>query len=177
MIMDAEEIIFDPADLTADDIGGALYGLTAKRCKLCERSDGLETYVEAERTRAALCPVCSSILRNQDRHTTPDLRQRKGDHHRIKGDHGHQRARVRGEIVNRLVDPFLAIDCEGGGVNEHGQQNLLLVTACGETGEPFQLFKDNQHLTTKDVLEFILSLPKNHIIVGYHFNYGVTMIL
>jgi DNA-directed RNA polymerase subunit RPC12/RpoP len=164
-------------ELTDDDIGAARFGWVAKQCKRCGRAEGGEIWFESERKRDARCPLCGALVINQDRHKVA----RKGDRHKNarkdlrKGDR--HTVPARGRIVNRLDDPFLAIDGEGGGVNEYGQQNYLLLTAWEETGEPHVLFKDNERLTTIDCLEFIVSLPKRKNIVGFHFDYDVTMIL
>ena len=56
--------------------------------------------------------------------------------------------------------PFMAIDGEGGGTDELGRQNYLLMVASGQTaGEEYILHREGKPLSTRDCLEFILSLP------------------
>lgn len=71
-----------------------------------------------------------------------------------------------------LEMPFCGVDGEGGGTDEKGRQNYLMLRA----GE-FLLFKDNQPLSTEACLEFLCDLPTDRIYVAYYFDYDVTMIL
>lgn len=66
--------------------------------------------------------------------------------------------------------PFLGVDGEGAGRDDRGRQLYQLLCA----GERYITAKP---LSTEECLEFILSLPENPILVGYYFNYDVTMIL
>lgn len=80
-----------------------------------------------------------------------------------------QRRKERGTAPQK---PFIGVDGEGCGVDELGRQEYRLMCASGldplYTGKP---------LTTAECLEFILSLPRNRIAVGYGFSYDVSMIL
>jgi hypothetical protein len=107
------------------------------------------------------CKDCAEVIwKGGDRHATI----RKGDRHKNR---------------NALTRPFIGIDGEGGGTNEHGQQNYLLLCASGTDGTASVLCKNNERLTTIDCLEFILSLPSSTdaILVGFFFEYDITMIL
>ena len=74
--------------------------------------------------------------------------------------------------------PFMAIDGEGGGTDALGRQNYLLMVASGSTtGEERILHREGKPLSTRDCLEFILSLPAEAILAGYGFGYDVTQIL
>lgn len=67
--------------------------------------------------------------------------------------------------------PFCGVDGEGAGKNRQGQQHYLYLRAGDHqlwTGKP---------LTTKQCLEFLLSLPKGPIYVGFGFGYDATQIL
>src|SRR5438132_3738627 len=115
-----------------------------RQCKRCN------AWFQAYRSNNIYCEKCDA----------PDMRRRKGDRHKNRHN------------ITRLIDPFLAIDGEGGGANENGQQNYLLMCAreaADDAGTTRVLFKNNKRLTTKDCLEFILSLPQRKIIVGFFF--------
>ncbi len=176
MLDQAGEITFGYPDdyfweLTEVDRGNP--GLVAKRCKRCARAEqAIELWFEGERKRDARCPLCGAIVHNQNRHKGPDLRSRKGDRHKSG------RKDPRYNTADRATAPFIAIDGEGAGTNEHGQQNYLYMATCDVSGEVIsELFEDNRALSTKECLEYILKLPKHKLIVGFHFDYDVTMIL
>jgi DNA polymerase type B, organellar and viral len=76
------------------------------------------------------------------------------------------------------VRPFMAVDGEGGGTDALGRQNYFLMVASGQTsGEEHVLHRQGKPLSTRDCLEFILSLPADHRLVGYGIGYDVTQIL
>ena len=76
------------------------------------------------------------------------------------------------------LKPFLAIDGEGGGTDELGRQNYFLMVASGQTsGEEYILHRQGKPLSTRDCLEFILSLPADRKLVGYGVGYDATQIL
>jgi hypothetical protein len=78
----------------------------------------------------------------------------------------------------RKTRPFIAIDGEGGGTDGLGRQNYLLMVASGsESGEERIVHRNGVPLSTKDCLEFILSLPKKARIVAFGFGYDVTQML
>jgi len=68
--------------------------------------------------------------------------------------------------------PFVGVDGEGGGKNEHGQQNYLLLCAGNR-----RLFNANERLSTFQCLDFLASLKPGVIYVGFAFGYDVTQIL
>src|SRR5215470_12093228 len=63
---------------------------------------------------------------------------------------------------------FLAIDGEGGGTDYEGRQNYLLMVAANSE-ETHVCHRDGDRLTTRDCLEFLLSLPAEPILVGFYF--------
>jgi hypothetical protein len=71
----------------------------------------------------------------------------------------------------RSCRDFVGVDGEGGGVDELGRQNFLLLRA----GE-MELYT-GKHLTTNECLEFLCTLPPGPIYVGFYFGYDTTMIL
>jgi hypothetical protein len=76
------------------------------------------------------------------------------------------------------LKPFLAIDGEGGGTDELGRQNYFLMVALGQTsGEEYILHRQGKPLSTRDCLEFILSLPADRKLVGYGVGYDATQML
>jgi hypothetical protein len=80
---------------------------------------------------------------------------------------------------NAADRPFIAIDGEGGGANEYGQQNYLLLCASGITPdtryEP--LFENNRPLTTTKCLDYLLSLKANAKYVIFGLGYDITQML
>lgn len=92
---------------------------------------------------------------------------------RHKDNRGHRDRKTyyRSRSRTRLL-PFCGVDGEGGGVDQYGRQNYLLLRA----GE-FELFRRNRRLTTRECFDFILSLPRDRIYVGYFFGYDTTMML
>jgi hypothetical protein len=76
------------------------------------------------------------------------------------------------------LKPFLAIDGEGGGTDELGRQNYFLMVASDQTaGEEYILRRQGKPLSTRDCLEFILSLPADRQLVAYGEGYDATQIL
>ena len=72
----------------------------------------------------------------------------------------------------------MAVDGEGGGTDDLGRQNYFLMVASGQTsGEEYMLHREGKPLSTRDCLEFILSLPADPILVGYGVGYDATQIL
>jgi hypothetical protein len=90
-----------------------------------------------------------------------------------------EREKERNARRNRTkLRPFMAIDGEGGGTDALGRQNYLLMVASGSTaGEERILRRDGKSLSTRDCLEFILSLPADHRLLGYGSGYDATQIL
>ena len=90
-----------------------------------------------------------------------------------------EREREREGRRNRAkLRPFMAVDGEGGGTDALGRQNYRLMVASGSTaGEERILRRDGKPLSTRDCLEFILSLPADHRLLGYGSGYDATQIL
>jgi len=118
--------------------------------------------------------------RDARKHQTTEQRERE----RLRKDDGrkrqtpaqreHEQKREQKRDRRRFL-PFMAIDGEGGGTDALGRQNyLLMVASCPVAGEEQVLHRDGHPLSTRDCLEFILSLPANRIPVGYGLGYDVT---
>jgi len=105
--------------------------------------------------------------RRKDRH-----KPRSGDRHKPRSGDWHKSRAVN----NR---PFIVVDGEGGGKDELGRQNYLLMGAAGIDGTYYQLFEDNRPLTTRECLEFVLALPSTEAatLCSFYFSYDVTHIL
>ncbi len=73
---------------------------------------------------------------------------------------------------SRQMRPFVGVDGEGGGTDDVGRQNFLLLRA----GE-LELFNNNQPLGTEQCLDFILALSPRPIYTGFYFTYDATQIL
>jgi hypothetical protein len=76
----------------------------------------------------------------------------------------------------RKEQPFLGIDGEGGGTDALGRQNYFLMVAAN-AGEEYVLHRRGKHLSTRDDLEFILSLPADRKLVAHGSGYDATQIL
>lgn len=76
----------------------------------------------------------------------------------------------RGEKMREF--PFCGVDGEGGGKDELGRQNYILLRA----GDNL-LFDNNRRLSTEDCLAFLSGLPTDRIYVAYYYDYDVSMIL
>jgi hypothetical protein len=150
--------------------------LAAKKCLGHLGTDKEHEFVPTRPNQLRCKPGCGRAdLRKDDRHKpgTGDRRKDKRDRHKNKGD------RHKNAIKTpKLERPFIAVDGEGGGTNEHGQQNYLLMCARGlDDSTRRSLFKDNRRLTTAECLEFILALPRDAELTGFGTGYDVTMIL
>jgi hypothetical protein len=113
---------------------------------------------------------------------TPEQRDREGGRKRQARNRQtpEQRERERKREKGRSrkkVRSFMAIDGEGGGTDALDRQNYLLMVAAGVAGEEHVLHRDGKPLTIRDCLEFLLSLPREPILVGYGFGYDITQIL
>jgi hypothetical protein len=90
-------------------------------------------------------------------------------------DHERQREEKR---CRRKLRPFWGVDGEGGGTDDLGRQNYILMVASGQvSGNEYMLHGEGKPLSTRDCLEFILSLPADPILVGYGVGYDATQIL
>lgn len=68
--------------------------------------------------------------------------------------------------------PFVGVDGEGGGTDDLGRQNYLLLRA----GDNL-LFNGNTRLTSYECLDFLSSLDSSPIYVSFFFDYDTTHIL
>jgi hypothetical protein len=102
------------------------------------------------------------------------LDARSADRHRSFKERGKDRHILR-DRSNRSL-PIMALDGEGGGVDELGRQHYRLMCASAIDGPAHILYRDNVPLTTKECLDFILKLPKDYLLAAFGFNYDVTQI-
>jgi hypothetical protein len=145
------------------------------------RGPDYETFIDAQRERR------NKQKRDARKRQTPEQRAgtRARDRtrkvvareQRTPEQQEHDQARDRARSRTK-VRPFMAIDGEGGGTDPLGRQHYLLMVASGTTpGDERIRHNDGKPLSVKDCLEFILSLPASHILVGFGFGYDVTQIL
>jgi hypothetical protein len=88
-----------------------------------------------------------------------------------------QRSREREQRISRKkLRSFMAVDGEGGGTDELGRQNYLLMVAANSEGE-YLRHRQGEPLSTRDCHEFLLSLPAEPILVVYGLGYDATQIL
>lgn len=105
------------------------------------------------------------------------LRKREARKNSTPAQRDRERVRERSR-GRKKIRPFIAIDGEGGGIDSLDRQNYLLMVASGITGgEEHIRHRNGTALSIIDCLEFILSLPANHILVGYGIGYDATQIL
>lgn len=83
-----------------------------------------------------------------------------------------ERKRWKKLNVKARTRPFIGCDGEGCGLDELGRQEYRLF----RMGDR-ELFDDNRHLRTEELLDFICDAPADAILVGFAFGYDVTMIL
>ena len=101
-----------------------------------------------------------------------DTRERR-THEQRERDRQRERSRER-----KKLRPFMGVDGEGGGTDALGRQNYFLMCASGQTSEEeYQCHRDGKPLSTRDCLDFILSLPPDKILAGFGFGYDATQIL
>jgi hypothetical protein len=114
----------------------------------------------------------TSEQREHERERKREARKRQTPEQR---EHEKKREGSRNRVK---LKPFLAIDGEGGGTDELGRQNYFLMVASGQTsGEEYVLHRQGKPLSTRDCLEFILSLPADRKLVAYGVGYDGTQIL
>ena len=148
----------------------------------------------AEEYIRARGPVYQRLVEQRREHER--MRKRKARKRQTTEEREHERERKRqarlrqtpeqrerekereGRRDRAKLKPFLAIDGEGGGTDELGRQNYFLMVASGQTsGEEYVLQRQGKPLSTRDCLEFILSLPADRKLVGYGVGYDGTQIL
>jgi hypothetical protein len=103
-------------------------------------------------------------------------RERERDRRRKRAQTDEQREARRVRERSKLK-PFMGVDGEGFGTDDKGRQNYGLMNASDALGREHVLDRDGRALSVRDCLDFILSLPASHILVGYYFRYDVNQIL
>jgi DNA polymerase type B, organellar and viral len=111
----------------------------------------------------------------QDRRERERARKREARKRQTPEQRERERERERARSRTKIRS-FMAIDGEGGGTDHLDRQNYLLMVASGAGGERI-LHRDGNPLSVCDCLEFILSLPREPILVGYGFGYDATQML
>jgi hypothetical protein len=129
---------------------------------------------ERERARKREARKCQTPeQRESERLRKEEARQRQTAEQRER-----EKKRERRRCRRRKERPFMAIDGEGGGTDELGRQNYLLMVASGqEPGEEYICHGQGEPLSTRDCLEFLLSLPADPILVAYGIGYDATQML
>ncbi len=74
----------------------------------------------------------------------------------------------------RCVDRIIGIDGEGQGRRPH---LYTYMAAADEQGYCWEVANEGKQLTTKQGLDFLLTLPRRTLVVAYAFNYDLTKIL
>jgi DNA polymerase type B, organellar and viral len=139
--------------------------------------------LEYERLVEHRCEVERARKREARKRQTPEQQEQESARKREARlrQTPEQREREKGREGRReraKLKPFLAIDGEGGGTDALGRQNYLLMVASGNTpGEERILHRDGKPLTTRDCLEFILSLPADRKLVAYGVGYDATQMM
>ncbi len=142
------------------------------------RGTGYEQLVEQRRERER---VRKRVWRKERQ--TPGQRQcegtRKQEARKQQTPEQREREKQRERSRDRKkLRPFLAVDGEGGGTDELGRQNYFLMCASGQTpGEEYLCHREGKPLSTRDGLEFILSLPAEPILVVFGLGYDANQIL
>jgi hypothetical protein len=154
--------------MTDPEVAARIVDMTQARGSEYERT------VEARRERRR------ARKREARRRQTPEQRERERNrkHKARSTQSAEQREQERGRRQSRKKPrPFMAIDGEGGGTDYEGRQNYLLMVVANSE-ETHVCHRNGEHLTTRDCLEFLLSLPPEPILVGYYFvGYDANQIL
>lgn len=74
------------------------------------------------------------------------------------------------------LNSFLAIDGEGGNDSD-GTHHYMMLVAAGIASDKRYVLHTGKPLRTLEIFDWIMSLPQRHILIGFHFNYDVTMML
>jgi hypothetical protein len=116
--------------------------------------------------------------------TTPE--QRANDRERKKAarlnatpeQRERQREKARQRSGNRLR-PFWGVDGEGGGTDDKGRQHYNLMAASGPGADEHRSMHrdDGGPPSVREQLEFLLSLPRDPILVGFAFGYDANQII
>jgi hypothetical protein len=141
------------------------------------RGAGYQRLVAARRERERKRKRDKRKRQTSDQRERERVRKQKERERRTPEQREREKERERSRPRTKLR-PFMAIDGEGGGTDEVGRQNYLLMIASGQSGEEeYILRRKGRHLLAYECLEFILSLPADHILVGYGFGYDSNQIL
>jgi hypothetical protein len=147
-------------------IGEAIRARGARYARLVEHRHERER-VRKRKARKLQTP----LQRERERVRKQEARKRQTPQQR-------QREKEReGRRCRRKLRPFMAVDGEGGGTDKLGRQNYLLMVASAADGAERVLNRRGRHLLTYECLEFLLSRPRESILVGYGFGYDATQML
>jgi DNA polymerase type B, organellar and viral len=107
------------------------------------------------------------------------LERRKNDPVRMEAKRENDRIAKRIKRELESDRPFVGVDGEGCGINWIGQQNYVLLVAGDRSVQAGAIrpgYDYSQRLYTDECLEFILSLDRGAIHIGFFFNYDVNQI-
>jgi hypothetical protein len=156
--------------MTVADVGPRIGEIVSTRSS---EDDRIENRRRGERERKREARK-RQTLEQRDRER---VRKREARKRATPEQHEREKARERNRS-RKKIRPFMAIDGEGGGTDHIERQNYLLMVASGETaGGEHILHREGKPLSVRDCLEFLLSLPVDHTLVGYGFGYDATQIL
>jgi hypothetical protein len=115
-----------------------------------------------------MTPEQRDLLRAYDRErkqaATPEQRQRRRENDR--------------QHSGNLNASFWGVDSEGAGTDDKGRQPLILLAASGPGANDHRVkHRDGAPLSLEDGLEFILSLPRNAILVWFGGGYDANQLL
>lgn len=86
---------------------------------------------------------------------------------RTKYDTGRKRSGKGGKHGTLLTAPILAIDGEGITDKDGAHRYVMLANSQGS-------YTEARYLTTEQCFEWLLALPKRHLIVGFSLNYDIV---
>lgn len=120
--------------------------------------------------------------------TTPEQRAKESERKRIARQSAPPSLREQWRVKdcerkktarrNAPPKPFWGVDGEGAGTDDKGRQNYVLMAASGPGADEARVkHRDGAALSVRDCLEFLLSLPRGVILVGFAFSYDVNQIL
>jgi hypothetical protein len=120
------------------------------------------------KARQRMTPEQRDQLRARDRErkmaATPEQRQRRRENDR--------------QHSGNLHSPFWGVDGEGAGTDDKGRQHYILMAASGPGADEHRVkHRDGAPLSLEDGLEFLLSLPRDAILVGFGWGYDGNQLL
>jgi len=134
---------------------------------ICARGQELERRIEDRRERDKQRKREARKAQTDEQRQREAARKREFRKRQTSEQRERDQERKRKKSQSKLR-PFMGIDGEGGGTDFEGRQNYLFIAA-GNSKESHICHRDGEHLLTRTCLEFILSLPREPILVGFYF--------